>query len=158
MARRGRERGLDLEAEYWHLPAAGVGPARLTEPLGTRCALPELGARAPVVPLLPACLRGTAADDTPGWPSAHFAEIVNDLAGHARGSLCSELQWVDADRSYGVYGVGLDWDLRGPRGPCTGSMRSRRSVPGPCWQPLKPRATTSSSPHLNHHADLYPKR
>ncbi len=132
MARRGRKRGLKLEAERWRL----------------------------VVPLLTACLRGTAADDAPGWPSAHFAENVNDLAGHARGILYSEFRWVDADRApTGVYGAGLDWDLAGSRGPRSGSMRSRRPRIWPCWQPPKPPpATTSSLPLLNRRTDLYPKR
>lgn len=115
-------------------------PPDWSEPVGMRCALPELGARAPVVPLLTACLRGTAADDAPGWPSAHFAEIVNDLAGHARGILYSEFWWVDADRApTGVYGAGLDWDLAGPRGPRSGSMRSKTPVPGPAGSLRSPR-------------------
>ncbi|MCX4764726.1 HEAT repeat domain-containing protein [Streptomyces sp. NBC_01275] len=86
-------------------------PPDWSEPDGIRWALTELGARSPVVPPLTARLRATAADDTPGWPSAHFAEIINDLADHAQVILYSQVWRVDAGRTYGVSGTGLDWEL-----------------------------------------------
>ncbi|MFI1657621.1 HEAT repeat domain-containing protein [Streptomyces sp. NPDC020472] len=86
-------------------------PPDWTESVGIRWALTELGARAPVVPPLTAHLRATAEDDAPGWPSAHFAEIINDLADHAQVILCSQFWRVDAGRTYGVSGTGLDWEL-----------------------------------------------
>jgi hypothetical protein len=89
----------------------GATPPDWTEPGGIRWALTELGARSPVVPPLTASLRAAAADDAPGWPSARFAEIVNDLADHAQVILYSQFWRVDAGRTYGVSGTGLDWEL-----------------------------------------------
>lgn len=86
-------------------------PPDWTEPDGIRWALTELGARTPVVPPLTARLRATTADDAPGWPSAHFAEIINDLADHVQVILHSQFRRVDADRTYGISGTGLDWEL-----------------------------------------------
>ncbi|MGW1501685.1 HEAT repeat domain-containing protein [Streptomyces mirabilis] len=86
-------------------------PPDWTEPGGIRWALTELGARTPVVPPLTARLRATAADDAPGWSSTRFAEIINDLADHAQVILYSQLWRVDADRTYGISGTGLDWEL-----------------------------------------------
>ncbi|WP_369020295.1 HEAT repeat domain-containing protein [Streptomyces californicus] len=86
-------------------------PPDWTEPVGIRWALTELGARTPVVPPHTAHLRATATDDAPGWPSAHFTEIINDLADHAQVILYSQFWKVDADRTYGVAGPGLGWEL-----------------------------------------------
>ncbi|MGY4980390.1 HEAT repeat domain-containing protein [Streptomyces sp. 900105755] len=86
-------------------------PPDWSEPGGIRWALTELGARTPVVPPLTARLRATAADDAPGWPSARFPEIINDLADHAQVILFSQFWQVDAGRTYGVSGPGLDWEL-----------------------------------------------
>ncbi|MFG2971869.1 HEAT repeat domain-containing protein [Streptomyces sp. NPDC048331] len=86
-------------------------PPDWTEPDGIRWALTELGARAPVVPPLTARLRTTTADDAPGWPSAHFAEIINDLTDHAQVILYSQFWRVDAGRTYSVSGARLDWEL-----------------------------------------------
>ncbi|MFJ3998254.1 HEAT repeat domain-containing protein [Streptomyces parvus] len=86
-------------------------PPDWSEPEGIRWALTELGARTPVVPPLTARLRATAADDAPGWPSAHFTQIINDLADHAQVILYSQFWRVDADRTYGISGTGLDWEL-----------------------------------------------
>ncbi|MFE9924673.1 hypothetical protein ACFYQA_24745 [Streptomyces sp. NPDC005774] len=86
-------------------------PPDWTKPGGIRWSLTELGARSPVVPPLTARLRATAADDAPGWPSAHFTEIVNDLTDHAQVILYSQFWRVDASRAYGVSGTGLDREL-----------------------------------------------
>ncbi|MER6613869.1 HEAT repeat domain-containing protein [Streptomyces xantholiticus] len=86
-------------------------PPDWSEPVGIRWALTELGARIPVVPPLTAHLRATAADDAPGWTSARFTEIINDLADHAQVILYSQFWRVDADRTYGVSDTGLDWEL-----------------------------------------------
>jgi hypothetical protein len=86
-------------------------PPDWTEPSGIRWALTELGARTPVVPPLTARLRATAADDAPGRPSAHFTEIINDLADHAQVILCSQFRRVDAGRTYGISGTAPDWEL-----------------------------------------------
>ncbi|MFD4663491.1 MULTISPECIES: HEAT repeat domain-containing protein [Streptomyces] len=86
-------------------------PPDWSEPEGMRWALTELGARAPVVPALTTRLRATTADDSPGWPSAHFTEIINDLADHAQVILYSQFWRVDAGRTYGISGTGLDWEL-----------------------------------------------
>ncbi|MDX3054228.1 HEAT repeat domain-containing protein [Streptomyces sp. NE06-03E] len=86
-------------------------PPDWSEPEGIRWALTKLGARTPVVPPLTARLRATAADDAPGWPSARFAEIINDLADHAQVILYSEFWRVDAGRTYGISDNGLDWQL-----------------------------------------------
>lgn len=47
-------------------------PPDWSEPEGIRWALTGLDARTPVVPPLTSHLRATAADNAPGWPSAHF--------------------------------------------------------------------------------------
>ncbi|GGT08882.1 hypothetical protein GCM10010207_04310 [Streptomyces atratus] len=86
-------------------------PPDWTEPSGIRWALTELGDCSPVVPPLTARLRATAADDAPGWPSAHFTEIINDLADHAQVILYSQFWQVDAGRTYGISDTGLDWQL-----------------------------------------------
>ncbi|MFD0353939.1 HEAT repeat domain-containing protein [Streptomyces sp. NPDC127110] len=86
-------------------------PPDWSEPDGIRWALTELGARSPVVPPLTVRLRAIAADDAPGWPSAHFTEIINDLADHAQVILYSQFWQVDAGRTYGVSGPSLDWEL-----------------------------------------------
>ncbi|WP_327133408.1 HEAT repeat domain-containing protein [Streptomyces sp. NBC_01343] len=86
-------------------------PPDWTEPDGIRWALTELGARSPVVPPLTTRLRAIAADDAPGWPSAHFTEVINDLADHAQVILYSQFWQVDAGRTYGVCGPSLDWEL-----------------------------------------------
>jgi hypothetical protein len=86
-------------------------PPDWSEPEGIRWALTELGARTPVVPPLTAHLRATAADNAPGWPSARFTEIINDLTDHAQVILYSQFWQVDAGRTYGVSDPGLDWEL-----------------------------------------------
>ncbi|MFI7287492.1 HEAT repeat domain-containing protein [Streptomyces anulatus] len=86
-------------------------PPDWSEPVGIRWALTELGTRTPVVPPLTARLRASAADDAPGWPSAHITEIINDLADHAQVILYSQFWRVDASRTYGVSDTGLDWEL-----------------------------------------------
>ncbi|MFC9338071.1 HEAT repeat domain-containing protein [Streptomyces sp. NPDC057020] len=119
-------------------------PPDWTESVGIRWALTELGARTPVVPPLTARLRPTAADNAPGWPSAHFTEIINDLADHAQVILHSQFWRVDAGRTYGVSGPTWPGNSTGPH---PGSTWSRSPAPGPCWKPPKPPpATTSSSP------------
>ncbi|MGV9574290.1 hypothetical protein ACWDRX_35030, partial [Streptomyces nigra] len=59
----------------------------------------------------PAALGAGAADDAPGWPSAHFTEIIDDLADHAQVILYSQFWRVDTGRTYGGPGPGLDWEL-----------------------------------------------
>ncbi|WP_418958895.1 HEAT repeat domain-containing protein [Streptomyces tritici] len=86
-------------------------PPHWTEPEGIRWALTELGARTPLVPPRTARLRATAAAGAPGWPSAHFTEIVDDLADHAQVILHSQFWRVEAGGTYGVSGPGLDWEL-----------------------------------------------
>ncbi|MFF8098490.1 HEAT repeat domain-containing protein [Streptomyces sp. NPDC016640] len=86
-------------------------PPDWAESVGIRWALTELGARTPVVPPLTAHLRTTVADDAPGWPSAHFTEIINDLADHAQVILYSKFWHLDASSTYGISGTALDWEL-----------------------------------------------
>ncbi|MEF9906129.1 HEAT repeat domain-containing protein [Streptomyces sp. P9-A2] len=121
-------------------------PPDWTEPAGIRWALTELGARSPVVPPLTAHLRTTAADDAPGWPSARFTGIINDLADHAQVILYSQFWQVHAGHTYDVDGPRLDWELnwtaplgapgrRGPRVVPAGGWRSprrRRHLRRPC--------------------------
>lgn len=83
-----------------------------SEPVALRWALTDLGARTPVVPpSLTARLRAGTGPDSPGWPSTHFTAIVNDLADHAQLILYSQFWRVDAGQTYGVCGIGLDWQL-----------------------------------------------
>ncbi|MFH9299297.1 HEAT repeat domain-containing protein [Streptomyces sp. NPDC017520] len=81
------------------------------EPVAIRWALTDLGARSPVVPSLTARLQAGTGPDSPGWPSAHFAEIIDDLADHSQLVLYSQFWRVDAGQTYGVSGTGLDWQL-----------------------------------------------
>ncbi|MFI6120115.1 HEAT repeat domain-containing protein [Streptomyces sp. NPDC051064] len=86
-------------------------PPDWTEPGGIRWALTELGARTPVVPPITAGLHAAAAaDDAPGWPSAHFTKIINDVADHAQVILYSQFWRVDAGRTYGVPNTSPDWE------------------------------------------------
>ncbi|WP_392972704.1 hypothetical protein [Streptomyces sp. LN245] len=86
-------------------------PHDWSEPVGIRQALTELGARTPVIPPLTANLRATVAADAPGWPSAHFGEIIDDLAGHAQVILYSMFWQVDAGGTYYVSHTAPDWGL-----------------------------------------------
>ncbi|MFI5726891.1 HEAT repeat domain-containing protein [Streptomyces cyaneofuscatus] len=95
----------------YHACLERATPPDWSEPEGIRWALTELGARTPVVPTLTARLRATAADNAPGWPSARFPEIINDLADHAQVILYTQFWRVDADRTYGISDTGLDWEL-----------------------------------------------
>lgn len=119
-------------------------PPDRSEPEGIRWALAELGARTPGVPPLTTRLRATTSDDAPGRPSAHFTEIINDLADHAQVILYSQFWRVDADRPYGVSGTGLDSELDWTA-PWEHLVEESRT-----WSLLEvseaPSATTSSSP------------
>ncbi|MFE3825098.1 HEAT repeat domain-containing protein [Streptomyces sp. NPDC059092] len=84
-------------------------PPDESEPVAIRWALTDLGARSPVVPSLTARLQASTGLDSPGWPSAHFAEIIGDLASHSQLVLYSQFWRVDAGQTYGVSGTGLDW-------------------------------------------------
>ncbi|MET9767589.1 HEAT repeat domain-containing protein [Streptomyces sp. NPDC006415] len=95
----------------YHACLERATPPDWSEPEGIRWALTELGARTPVVPPLTARLRATAADIAPGWPSARFPEVINDLADHAQVILYSQFWRVDAGRTYGISDNGLDWQL-----------------------------------------------
>jgi hypothetical protein len=129
-------------------------PPDWTESVGIRWALTELGARTPVIPPLTARLRPTTADNAPGWPSAHFTEIINDLADHAQVILYSQFWRVDAGRTYGVSGPGLDWELDWTT-PWEHLVAESRA-----WSLLEaseaPQATTSSSPPRIDRTDLRP--
>ncbi|MFJ7202140.1 HEAT repeat domain-containing protein [Streptomyces sp. NPDC098789] len=81
------------------------------EPIAIRWALTDLGARSPVVPALTARLQAGTGPDSPGWPSARFAEIIDDLADHSQLILYSQFWRVDAGHTYSVSGAGLDWQL-----------------------------------------------
>ncbi|MGV9338560.1 HEAT repeat domain-containing protein [Streptomyces sp. NPDC003688] len=86
-------------------------PPDESEPVAIRWALTDLGARSPVVPSLTARLQAGTGPDSPGWPSARFAEIVDDLADHAQVILHSQFWRVDAGHTYGVSGTAPDWEL-----------------------------------------------
>ncbi|WP_030747165.1 HEAT repeat domain-containing protein [Streptomyces griseus] len=131
-------------------------PPDWSEPEGIRWALTELGARAPVVPPLTAHLRATAPNNAPGWSSAHFTEIINDLADHAQVILCSQFWRVDAGRTYSISGTALDWglDLTAPREHLVEESRS--------WPPPEaseaPGSTVSVAPTWIDRTDLRPAR
>jgi len=86
-------------------------PPDWSEPVGIRWALTKLGARTPVVPPLTARLRAMTDADSAGWPSAHFEEIIKDLADHDQVILYSQFWRVEGDRTYGISGTSLDWQL-----------------------------------------------
>ncbi|MFJ2651062.1 HEAT repeat domain-containing protein [Streptomyces sp. NPDC087420] len=86
-------------------------PPDWSEPVGIRWALTELGARTPVIPPLTARLGNTADPSSPGWPSAHFEEVINDLADHGQVNLYSQFWRVAGGRTYGISDTGLDWQL-----------------------------------------------
>ncbi|UUU40204.1 HEAT repeat domain-containing protein [Streptomyces sp. NBC_00162] len=74
-----------------------------TEPDGIRWALTELGARSPVVPSLTARLRTDTGSDSPGWPSAHFTAIINDLAAIPRPAIGALRHWPACMRPPGPW-------------------------------------------------------
>ncbi|MFF2061049.1 HEAT repeat domain-containing protein [Streptomyces sp. NPDC058200] len=84
-------------------------PPDWSEPGGIRWALTALGARTPVVPSLTSRLRTAAGADNPGWPSARFTDVINDLADHDQLILYSQFWKTDGERTYGISGAGLDW-------------------------------------------------
>lgn len=53
---------------------------------------------------LTARLRATAAHGAPGWPTAHFADRTQAV-------LYSQFWRVDAARTHGISGTGLDWEI-----------------------------------------------
>ncbi|MCP3759199.1 HEAT repeat domain-containing protein [Streptomyces sp. TBY4] len=80
------------------------------EPVALRWALTDLGARTPVVPSLTAGLRAGTGADSPGWPTAHFARIVDDLADHDQLILHSQFWRVRAGTAYGLSATTPDWE------------------------------------------------
>ncbi|MEU9104584.1 hypothetical protein AB0D54_09480 [Streptomyces xanthophaeus] len=62
-------------------------------------------------PPLTARLATTVGRDIPGWPSARFAEIVDDLADHDQVILFSQFWRVEGEHAYWTRGPGLDWEL-----------------------------------------------
>ncbi|MGW2138341.1 HEAT repeat domain-containing protein [Streptomyces sp. NPDC001773] len=86
-------------------------PPDWSEPVGFRFALTELGARHPVVPLSAARLCSMTSFGEPAWPSAHYIEVVNELADHDQLVLYSQFWKIEGDRTYGIYGPDLDWQL-----------------------------------------------
>ncbi|WCD88427.1 putative phycocyanin operon protein Z [Streptomyces xanthophaeus] len=89
----------------------GGTPPDWCEPVSLLWALTELGARTPVVPPLTARLATTVGPDIPGWPSARFAEIVDDLADHGQVILFSQFWRVEGKHTYWTRGPGLEWEL-----------------------------------------------
>ncbi|MFJ4838677.1 hypothetical protein [Streptomyces sp. NPDC088746] len=91
------------------LPPTRLGRSSAAR-LRAAAALTELGAhpRSPTAHRAPASHRCGYA---PGCPSAHFTEIINDLADHAQVILYSQFWQVNAGRTYSVSGPGLDWEL-----------------------------------------------
>ncbi|WP_405712222.1 HEAT repeat domain-containing protein [Streptomyces xanthophaeus] len=124
----------------------GGTPPDWCEPVSLRWALTELGARTPVVPPLTARLATTVGPDIPGWPSARFAEIVDDLADHGQVILFSQFWRVDGEHTYWTRGPAWTGNSTGrPPGPPS----SRKPEPGPPWKPpspRQPRTPTSPSP------------
>lgn len=128
-------------------PACNGRPRQTGPSPSTRWALTELGARSPVVPSLTARLRAEAGDSSPGWPSAQFAAIINDLDDHTQVILYSQFWRVDAGRTYCVSGPGLDWQLDWSA-PWEHLVEEARAWS--LWKPPKhPSARTSFFPHLD---------
>ncbi|MGW0856033.1 HEAT repeat domain-containing protein [Streptomyces sp. NPDC002690] len=140
----------------YHACLQRATPPDWSEPEGIRWALTELGARTPVVPPFTARLRTTAADNAPGWPPTHFTEIIDDLADHAQAILYSQFWLVDAGRTYGVSGPGLDWELdwTAPWGHLVVGSRT--------WSLLEaseaPTGNIFVAPTWIDRTDLYPER
>ncbi|MET9518713.1 HEAT repeat domain-containing protein [Streptomyces sp. NPDC002994] len=86
-----------------------ASPPDWSEPVGIRWALTELGARTPIVPPLTARLGNTADPESPGWPSTHFEEVINDLADHGQVILYSQFRRVEGERTHDVSYTAPDW-------------------------------------------------
>lgn len=56
-------------------------------------------------------LRTDTGANSPGWSSAHYTAVINDLADHAQLILYSQFWRVDAGRTYGISGTAVDWEL-----------------------------------------------
>jgi hypothetical protein len=141
----------------YHACLERATPPDWTESVGIRWALTELGARSPVVPPLTAHIRATVADDAPGWPSAHFTEIINDLADHAQVIRYSQFWRVDDGRTYGISGPALDGEIDWPA-PWGHLVEESRT-----WSLLEASEALTSdnvfvAPTWIDRTDLYPER
>ncbi|MBO1417359.1 hypothetical protein J0670_22440 [Streptomyces sp. FH025] len=79
---------------------------------GLRWALTDLGAREPVIPPRAAALRASLEDVGSAWPTAHLAEVIEDLAAHDQAVLYFQVWRVEQGK--GVFwqrGPGIDWDV-----------------------------------------------
>ncbi|WP_344461835.1 hypothetical protein [Kitasatospora kazusensis] len=83
-----------------------------SEGVALRWALTDLGAREPVIPPRAAALRTSLGNLDPAWPTAHLAEVIEDLAAHDQAVLYFQVWRIRPDNgASGGPGPGIDWDL-----------------------------------------------
>ncbi|MET9890434.1 hypothetical protein ABZZ47_09505 [Streptomyces sp. NPDC006465] len=83
-----------------------------SEGVALRWALADLGAREIVIPPRAAALRASLDNLDPAWPTAHLAEVIEDLAAHDQAVLYFQVWRIGQDNgAFGGHGPGIDWDI-----------------------------------------------
>ncbi|WP_406369521.1 hypothetical protein OG788_06710 [Streptomyces sp. NBC_00647] len=83
-----------------------------SEGVALRWALADLGAREIVIPPRAAALRASLDNLDPAWPTAHLAEVIEDLAAHDQAVLSFQVWRIRQDNgAFGGHGPGIDWDI-----------------------------------------------
>ncbi|MFD8695172.1 HEAT repeat domain-containing protein [Kitasatospora purpeofusca] len=83
-----------------------------SEGTALRWALTDLGARKPVLPPRAAALRASPDTLDPAWPTAHLAEVIEDLAAHDQAVLHFQVWRIKQDKgAYRDHGPAVDWDV-----------------------------------------------
>jgi hypothetical protein len=81
-----------------------------SEGVARRWALADLGAREVVIPPRAAALRISLDVLEPAWPTAHLAEVIEDLAAHDQAVLSIQVWRITQDKGAFVSdGPGIDW-------------------------------------------------
>ncbi|MER5386411.1 HEAT repeat domain-containing protein [Streptomyces sp. NPDC002688] len=83
-----------------------------SEGVALRWALADLGAREIVIPPRAAALRASQDNLDPAWPTAHLAEVIEDLAAHDQAVLSFQVWRIRRDiGAFGGHGPGIDWGI-----------------------------------------------
>ncbi|MET8756151.1 HEAT repeat domain-containing protein [Streptomyces sp. NPDC004667] len=101
----------DLRQAYESFRQRGESPDH-SEGVALRWALTELGERTLVLPLRASALRCHVDQLDPAWPTAHLAEVIEDLAAHDQAVLYFQVWRIkDGKGAFGGQGPGIDWDV-----------------------------------------------
>ncbi|MER7770973.1 hypothetical protein [Kitasatospora sp. NPDC096140] len=101
----------DLQRVYEAFRQRGEAPDD-SEGEALRWALTDLGARELVIPPRADALRASPGNLDPAWPTAHLAEVIEDLAAHGQAVLYFQVWQIKPDDgAYWRRGPGIDWDI-----------------------------------------------